>query len=144
MGAQGTTIPTPWHLWIIGGLLLIFNGMASFDFAATMARFEPYIAGYPQEALDYYYHAPSWMFAMWGGSIFGGLLGAVFLLLRRKIAVPVMAAAWICSVVVAIHDYVNPAPISPGAGFYALMLLVALLVLFYMYWLARRGVLRQG
>ncbi len=143
MSDQQTSSATPWHLWVVGGLLLIWNGMAVFDYVATVVRYEPYLSGYPEQVLDYYFDAPAWMYVMWGVASFGGLVGAVFLLLRRKIAVPIFAVGWMCSVAAAIYTYLNPPPEGGGdIAFYIVVLIAALMVLFYLVWLSRRGVLR--
>ncbi len=142
MSDQHTPSATPWHLWVVGGLLLIWNGMAVFDYIATVIRYEPYLSGYREEVLDYYFNAPRWMYAMWGIASIGGLVGAVFLLLRRKLAVPIFAVGWMCSVVATIYTYVNPPPSGGGEiTFYIIVLIAALMVLSYMFWLSRRGVL---
>jgi len=142
MNEQQPPLATPWHLWVVGGLLLIWNGTAVFDYIATMIRYEPYLSGYPEEALDYYFSAPVWMYFMWGISSFGGFLSAVFLLLRRKIAVPIGAVAWICSLIAAIYTYINPAPVGGDIMFYIIVLIAALLIILYMVWLSRRAVLQ--
>jgi len=143
MSDQQTSSAMPWHLWIVGGLFLIWNGMAAFDYIATLIRYEPYLSGHPEEILNYYFNAPAWMYVMWGASSLGGFLSAAFLLLRHKTAVPIAAVAWACSVVTAIYTYMNPVPQSGGdMTFYIIVLIAALLVLFYMVWLSRRGVLR--
>ena len=142
MDNHKTAPNTPWHLWVIGGLLLIWNGMASAGYLATLFRFEPLLTNHPEEVLAYYYAAPVWLSIMLGGSIIGGFIGSAFLLLRRKIAIPITFIAWLCSVVVAINDYRNPSPSSPGVIFYIIMLIVALLLIVYMVWLSRSGVLK--
>lgn len=143
MGDQQTSSAAPWHLWVVGGLLLIWNGIALFDYIATVIRYEPYLSGHPEEILDYYFNAPLWMYVMWGGSIIGGFTSAVLLLLRRKFAIPAAMLGWVCSVVAGVYTYMNPVPQSDGdMTFYIIVLLAALVWIFYMVWLSRRGVLR--
>lgn len=133
---------TPWHLWVVGGLLLIFNGFASFDYVATLIRYEPYLSGYSKDVLDYYFNAPIWMYAMWGVSSIGGFLGAAFLLGKRKIAVPITVAALVCSLIAAIYTYMIPPPQGTSVVFLIIILAIAFLVLCYMMRLSRQGVLR--
>ncbi len=142
MSTQAKGIKTPWHLWVLGGLLLVFNGFAAFDYIATVFRFQPYLAGHPEEVLTYYYQLPVWMYALLGGSILGGFFSALFLLLRRKIAIPLFALAWLCSCGVAVYDYIDPSPLSGGVMSFVIILAITLLILVYMIWLSRRGVLR--
>ena len=143
MSDQQKTPSAPWHLWVVGGLLLIWNSIGAFDYIATTTRYEPYLAGFPKEILDYYFNVPTWMYVMWGGSMLGGFVSAVLLLARRKIVVPVTIFAWVCSLVAAVYTYMNPVP-GAGGGivFYITVLTAVLLIVLYMVWLSRRGVLR--
>jgi len=143
MSDQQTRPSTPWHLWLVGGLLLAFNALGVVDYIATVLWYEPYLSSLPEDVLAYYANVPTWMYVIWGGSIFGGFLGALLLLLRRKIALPVSAVAWVCSLGAAIFTYRNPVPGTGGdMTFYVIVLGVAFLVLVYLYWLARRKILR--
>ena len=137
-----SNIPTPWHLWVVGGLFFLMNAPVAFGFVATLLRFEPYLAQFPEDVLSYYETAPLWMYAMWGVSIIGGVVAAILLLLRKGIAAPVCAIAWVCSLLAAIYSVVNPVPGGASHVVTAVVMVIALLVVFYMYWLKRRGVLR--
>ena len=143
MKNQQLSPPTPWHLWVLGVLLLGWNGLAVFDYIATLIRYEPHLSGFPKEVLEYYFDAPAWMYAMWGTSSIGGFISAALLLLRRKLAVLVAGIAWVGSVAAAAYTYFNPPPVG-GASItmYVIVLAVALLILLYLILLARRGVLR--
>jgi len=134
-------VSAPWHMWVLGIPLLLWNAFASFDYLMTVVRFEPYLTNYPEEALSYYFSAPLWMYAMWGISIVGGLIGTVLLLMRRRVAAPVFAIAWIGSVIAAGYSVVNPAPVGGSNLFTAAVIVIALLIVIYVYWLQRRGVL---
>jgi len=142
MDTQQIPPKTPWHLWVLGSFLLVFNGFAAFDYLATLLRFQPYLAGHPEDVLAYYYQLPVWMYALLGGSMLGGFFSALFLLLRRKIAIPLFALAWLCSCGAAVYDYINPSPLSGGIMSFVIILAVTLLILVYMIWLSRRSVLR--
>ena len=138
-----TKVSAPWHLWVIGVFLLLWQGMATFDYGATAIRYEPYLSKFPEEALEYYFAAPVWMFAMWGIASIGGLIGAIFVLMRNKLAVPVFFAAWLCGVVATAYSFVNPPPNMEGAKmFSALVIIASAMVLYYLYAMKKNGVLR--
>lgn len=143
MTTPKSNISAPWHMWVLGVFLLLWNGMAAIDYVMTVIRFEPYLAGHHEEALAYFYNAPLWMYLMWGVSMLGGFFGTLLLLMRRRAAVPVYAAAWFASVIAVINSVVKPVP---GMGNNALLggaiILISLLILIYFYWLQKRGVLR--
>ena len=131
----------PWHMWVLGVLLLLWNGFAAFDYAMTVIRYEPYLAGHPEEFLAYFYNAPLWMYAMWGISMVGGLIATLLLLMRRRMAVPVFTLAWVGSVIAVLYSAVNPPPGGGNLPFAAAIILITFLVLIYFYWLQRRGFL---
>lgn len=135
-------ISAPWHMWVLGVLLLLWNGLATFDYIMTVMRFEPYLANYPEDALAYFYNAPLWMYLIWGLSMIGGLVGTILLLMRRRAAVRVYAIAWLCSVIAVVYSAVNPVPGGGNILFAAAIIIAALLILFYFYWMQRRGILR--
>ena len=135
---------TPWHLWVVGGLLLIWQGLATFDYVATVARFEPWLSQFPDEALAYFFNAPLWMYVIWGVGSIGGLIGVIFLLMRDRKAVPVFLAALIASAVSIFYSFANPPPgdVGGGPGFMIAVLAIAIAIFSYFVWLQKRGVLR--
>lgn len=142
MTTHTSNASAPWHMWVLGGLLLLWNGMAAFDYIMTLIRFEPYLAAYPEETLAYFFNAPIWMYGVWGVSMLGGLIGTILLLARRRTAVPVYALAWLSSVLAVIYSFVKPVPGGGNALFGVVVIMISLLVLFYFYRLKNRGVLR--
>lgn len=82
----GLTKQAPWHLWVIGGVSLLWNlgGVASYvatktDQLAAM--------GFPPEQAAYFYSFPAWAVAFWALGVWGSALGSLLLLLRKKLAV---------------------------------------------------------
>ena len=142
MNSSISTSSPPWHLWLVGGLLLLWNGLATFDYVATVIRYEPYLANFPEESLAYYFAAPLWMYLMWGVGSVGGFIAAILLLLRQKTAVPVLGLAWVSSVVAVIYSVLNPPPGGGNLVFMTVVLLIAFSVLIYVRWLAKRCVLK--
>jgi len=134
---------TPWHLWLIGILLLLWQGMASFDYLATVFRYEPYLSQFPEDALEYYFAAPLWMYAMWGIAAIGGLIGVLLILMRNKLAIPIFMAALVCGVVAVAYGFFNPPPGSDGANMFSFIVIAAsALVLIYLLAMKKNGVLR--
>ena len=84
---------TPWHLWLVGVLALAWNGIGAFDYMMTETRNPGYMSDFTPEQLAYFYAFPKWVVATWATSVWGGVLGAVLLLLRKRLAVPVFAVS---------------------------------------------------
>ncbi len=80
--------PTPWHLWVIGVLALLWSAGGALDYTATKLQVDEYMAQFTEEQLEYFYGFPVWMVAAWACGVWGGLFGSVMLLLRRAWALP--------------------------------------------------------
>ena len=112
---------------------------------AEGAKNEAYMANFTPEQLEFFYSFPAWLVAFWAIAVWGGLIGAIFLLLRKRLAVPVLSASLVCMVVTAIHNYgfSNALEIlgTFGAVFTLVIFIVALALLLYARAIAERGVL---
>jgi len=141
--AQATR--TPRHLWIIGIVALLWNLMGGFDYIMTATKNEAYMGQFTPEQLEFFYSFPAWLVAFWAIAVWGGVAGAVLLLMRRKLAVPVLAASFVCMAVTAIRNYgfAGAADVVGGTGlfFSVIIFIVALALIFYARSLAGKGVL---
>lgn len=132
---------TPWHLWIVGLVMTVWNGMATVDFTATTLQFETYLASVAQPVKDYVFSLPSWTFAVWGIATWSGLIGSLLLLLRLRSAVTML----LLSLAGALGMLVVALRYPPPAGdpmLAAVIAGVAALLLLYAEAMRRRGVLR--
>ncbi len=89
---------TPVHLWIVGGLATLWNAFGCFDYFMTRTRGAAYIESMMHtadgEAIMAYINAfPIWAAAGWGLGVWGGLAGAILLLLRSRYAVHAFAVS---------------------------------------------------
>jgi hypothetical protein len=141
--AQATK--TPRHLWIVGIVALLWNLMGAYDYVMTETKNEAYMSKFTPEQLEFFYGFPVWLIAFWAIAVWGGVLGAVFLLMRKKLAVPTLLVSFLCMVVTAIHNYVfaGAAEIVGGMGlfFSVVIFVVALALVIYARSMAKRGVL---
>lgn len=139
-----TAPKTPWHLWVIGILALLWNAGGAFDFVATVTRFGPYMANFTEEQLAYFYSFPAWQYVMWFVGTWGAFLGTVALLLRHRWAVPLFTASLVGALVSFVVGMgVKNAPEGTGGIIFPLIIVtIATLLLAYAIWMKRRGVLR--
>jgi hypothetical protein len=96
---------TPWHLWLVGVLAFLWDSMGAFDYLMTQTQNESYMSRFTPEQLEFFYGFPTWVVAFWAIAIWGGLLGAVLLLLRRRLAVPVLLGSFLAMTITAIHNF---------------------------------------
>lgn len=138
---------TPWHLWTVGAVSLLWNAVGALDFTMTQARNEAYLQAFTPEQREYFFRFPFWVVAAWGLATWGSLTGSVLLLLRRRLAVPVNGAVLVAMAVTFLHNYVltDGLAVMGGAGpvfFTAVIVLIGVLLWLYARAMRTRGVLR--
>lgn len=143
------TPATPWHLWVTGIVALLWSAMGAMDYVMTQTENEWWMAQgeFTDQQLEFFYGFPAWVVAVWAIGVCGGVLGAVLLLLRKRVAVPVFLVSWVAMVVTTFQNYVlsNALEVFGSTGeliFMAVIFLVALGLVFYARAMSRRGVLR--
>ena len=82
----------PVHLWIVGALALLWNGFGSYDYLMTRMRDTEYLKSMmptvdPNVVLAWIDAFPVWAQFGWGLGVWGGLVGAILLLMRSRWAV---------------------------------------------------------
>ncbi|MEP3420411.1 MAG: hypothetical protein ABJN35_01635 [Erythrobacter sp.] len=77
---------TPWHLWVVGIVSLLWNlgGVVSYTLTELGQLGD---MGFSPEELEYFYSFPSWAVAVWALGVWGCFFGSAALLLRSKWAV---------------------------------------------------------
>lgn len=145
--ADGTK--TPWHLWLVGVLSLLWNGFGAYDFIMTNTQGEAYMraSGMTQPMIDYFLAMPDWMYAPWIAGVWGAVAGSVLLLLRMKWAVHVFAISLVGAVVSLVFGLMNPMPgLPPEMAAMKVMpwiiAIIAAALLFYARAMSKKGVLR--
>ncbi len=142
------TIKTPWHLWLVGVIAVLFNAIGVFDHAMAMAQGAKYMAsaGMTPAQIAHFQEFPFWMNAVWTIGVWGAMLGSVLVLLRRKLAFPVFVVSLAAFLVSLIYTYVltDGGEIMGGQMAIASAVITAFLLFFIWYsWLmSKRSVLR--
>jgi len=141
-----TTAKTPWHIWVVGVIAVLWNAMGAFDYLMTETQNEGYMGKFTPEQLDFFYGFPAWMVAFWAIAVWGGVLGAVLLLLKKKLAAPVFLVSFLCMAVTAVRNFVFANGIevmgTGGAIFSAVIFVFALFLVVYSRTMKNGGVLR--
>jgi len=109
---------TPVHLWIVGALATSWNALGCFDYVMTQTRNEAYLANFTDPQRVYFESFPLWMEAMWALGVWGGLLGALLLLMRSRFAVAAFAISLLGLAASTFYQYVlntPPADMTGGA-----------------------------
>lgn len=111
------TMKTPWHLWVVGGVSLLWNGFGAYDFIMTTTQGEAYMAaaGMTQPMIDYYNAMPVWMYGPWVLGVWGAVAGSILLLMRNRLAFPAFALSLLGAAGSLIYGLMNPMPELPPA-----------------------------
>lgn len=142
---EAQTTKTPRHLWIVGIVAILWNLIGALDYLMTQTANEAYMSKFTPEQLDFFYGYPTWLVALWATAVWGGVLGSVLLLTRKKFAAPVFAVSFVCMLVTTIYNYgfAGGADVMGGSGvfFSAVIFVVALVLAVYSCRMAKNGVL---
>jgi hypothetical protein len=139
---------TPWHLWLVGVVAVLFNSIGVFDFVMSKTQGEAYMAGagMTPEQIAHYLEMPGWMTVVWVVGVFGAFLASICLLLRNKLALPVFVVSLVAFLVSLLYTYVltNGGAIMGQQMAITSAMITVLLIFFswYSWFMAARGVLR--
>jgi hypothetical protein len=97
---------TPLHLWLVGAVAILWNAYGAYDYWMSQTARDAYFrtVGMSGPQIAYFHAMPAWMTGVWAVGVWGGVLGAVLLLLRSRHAAPVFGlslAAFLVSVLYA-------------------------------------------
>jgi len=146
--SRSSALRTPWHLWLVGLIGIPWNGFGVFDYVGTKLRGEAHLRefGLTDPQIAYMAAMPAWMTAAWAIGVFGGLIGAILLLMRKKLAVPVFAlslAAFLASLFYSYFLSDGAQLMGPTAAIMnAVIFTGCLFFLLYARAMANKGVLR--
>jgi len=152
---------TPWHLWAIGIVSLLWNaGGGASDYVQVHMRVESYLAqgaemmGIGTDQIIAYYEAfPVWANVSWALGVWGAVAGSLLLLLRSRYAFHAFVISLIGLIVTTVHTASTPMPMSPDAemaefaqtfslAFAAVIWIVTLMLIYYVRRMTAAGVLR--
>lgn len=136
---------TPFHLWIIGILAVLWNAMGAFDYTATQMQLDFYMSQFSEAQLQYFYAFPAWVDASWAIAVWGSLLASFLLLLRKALAAWLFGLAILGMVGTSTYSLVltdGAKMMGDGAMYFTVVIwVIALLLYFYATAMAKRRVL---
>lgn len=147
------TAKTPWHLWVIGVVSLIWNGGGAYDYTMTQTRNMDYLtmgaenAGVPVNVMvDYYTTFPAWADAFWAFGVWGAVAGSLLLILRSRFALYGFGLSLIGLIGTTIYTMSSDIPEALKSPFMyifsAVIVIVTLLLIYYSRRMTAAGVLR--
>jgi hypothetical protein len=135
---------TPWHLWVVGFVGLLWSAMGAMDYIMTKTRNEEYMSAFTPEQLEFFYGLPVWVVAAWAIAVWGGVVGAMFLLLRKTWAVQLFLASFIAMVITTIHNYVLSNGLEVIGDTFSLVFSAVIFLVALGLWLYARAMQQRG
>ena len=116
---------TPPHLWVVGGLAILWNAFGGYDYLMTRMENLDYLSqmgGDPRELLAWIDSFPIWAQFGWGLGVWMGVLGSILLLMRSRWAVLSFGLSLAGAVISLGYQLMRgPPPGVPNEGAMALM-----------------------
>jgi hypothetical protein len=132
---------TPWHIWTVGILSLLWNAFGAFDYLMAQTRNASYVEMVPEEFraqfLAYLDGMPIWAASSWALGVWASILGSFLILARSRHAVTAFVASIVGLAVNSAYTYlIAQTNLSMMTGtsaqlFTALILAVLLLLTWY-------------
>ena len=112
-------LTVPWWFWLLGVLLLIWNGYAALDYVMSTSLNPNYFAAFEEplrsEMMAFIQDMPGWVRVTWAVAAFGAVAGAILWLLRSRFS----HWAFVVSLIAMVPNFIwqlfiADAPTMPG------------------------------
>lgn len=148
-----TTNKTPWHLWAVGLVSLLWNGFGAYDYLMSKAENREYLAGMMEPtgvtvdaAIAYMNAMPLWANVAWGLGVWGAVAGSLLLLLRNRFALHAFVLSLVGLIFGMLHQWTNPMPGMTDTTTPIIFTFVIFAITLFLVWYSRKmaasGVLR--
>ncbi|WP_290627345.1 hypothetical protein [Altibacter sp.] len=129
--------------WIIAIIALIWNCMGVFQFLSMSLMKEELQQAMTVEQIALVDSLPSWYTAVFATAVFGGLLGSLFLLIRKRWAIPMFLISLVAVLVQMLYWLLATAAMDVyGTGAVVMPLLVIIVAIFLYYY--SKGAAQKG
>ena len=137
-----------WHLWLVGLLWLAYSALSCYSYVMTLTQNAAYFRamGVTPEIAAYFAAVPAWYVLTWTIGVWGGLLAAMGLLMRKSWAVWWLASSQLAMAVNSVWTLLNSDAheVLGNVGWIWAVATIAVGAFLVLYSMAmkRRGVLR--
>ncbi|RYZ88244.1 MAG: hypothetical protein EOP04_09815 [Proteobacteria bacterium] len=149
--APAETSRTPWHVWFVGVISLLWNLIGATDYTMSQTRNQTWMeAGAQQmgvsaqDMIAYLDGFPAWMHAFWALGVWGAVAGSVLLLMRSRHAVVAFAVSLLGLAVTQFYRAFTPQPewVQGDLAFNLVLWSIAAFLLIYAVSMKTKGVIR--
>lgn len=100
---------TPWHIWTVGVLSLLWNAGGAYDYVMARTLNPTYVAMIPEEFraefIGYLDAMPVWASTGWALGVWASVLGSILILMRSRHAVATFVVSLAGLVVNSVYTY---------------------------------------
>lgn len=126
--------------WIISIIALLWNAMGVNAYIQQAYKTDAFKAMYEEEHLEMVLNTPSWVMAAFALAVFGGLLGCILLLLRKKLALIVFLISLIAIIIQMTYNvFLSKALEVYGPGV-VIMPIMVIVVAVYLYFYTKKSI----
>lgn len=122
--------------WVISAVAVVWNLLGVGAYMADVSMSADAMAKLSQPMQDLYATRPAWSTGAFAIAVFGGLLGSILLLLRKKLATPVLMTSLVAILVQNVYNFGVAKMQSPelmGGIAFAMPALVILIGVYLIY-----------
>lgn len=124
--------------WIIGIIAFIWNLMGVFAYIAQAYMSDEDLAALPENQRALYENLPAWVTAAFAISVFGGVLGCILLLLKKKMATTVFVISFVAILVQMTYNFFMSKAVEVyGPGGMIMPIMVIIIGYFLIYYSKR-------
>lgn len=127
----------PWHLWIVGSLAILWNGVGAADYAMTHLQHEDYMMRFTEEQKLFLQSLPVWAILGWTASVFSAVAGSLLVFFRSRFAETAFLISLAGMAVLFAHAFLSGRPELLGGPGYAAGMLLATAIGLALYFYAR-------
>lgn len=142
----GAHSKTPWHLWAVGIISLLWNAMGAVDYSMTHLNNAEWLKQFTPEQIAYFNSFPIWATSCWAFGVWAAVAGSILLLLRHRWAATAFGVSLLGLIGSQIFQFNSKVPddlnTASGEWFAAVLAAVAMGLLWYAIRMRKRGVLR--
>lgn len=144
---QAVSARTPAHLWIVGTIALLWNAFGCFQYFMTASRNPGFMERIPPDQVAFMDSLPAWVTGCWALGVWGGLVGAILLLMRSRYSIWAFGVSLFGAIVgFGYQMFVATMPASMTAGSMAFVPWLIILFCAFLVWYSwnadKKGLLR--
>lgn len=125
--------------WLIGVLALLWNLLGSYAYVNQAYQTEAFTSMYTPEKLEFLNSAPAFITAAFAIAVFGGFLGSVALLLKKKISGLLFLLSFLGVFIQFVGNLVREKSTEIFDTSEWIMAAVTLIISFFLVWYARKS-----